>query len=115
MSERGSQDRSRRPYGPAILTALALLALGCPATPPGAETSPGPTAPGEVVSEPEQQACGEPRPELCVQLYDPVCAQRDTGVRCVTTPCDSTEPREYPNGCEACRDAKVLSYAPGPC
>jgi len=61
------------------------------------------------------QACEDPRPELCAQLYEPVCADRDTGVRCVTTPCDSTERREYPNACDACRDPRVLSYVLGPC
>ena len=59
--------------------------------------------------------CTDPRPQMCVQIYRPVCAERDNGVRCVTTPCDSTDPREYPNSCEACRDPLVYSWVPGPC
>jgi len=85
---------------------LALLCLGCAAD---AENA------GDPPADDVHHACESPRPELCAQLYDPVCAQRDTGVRCVTTPCDSTEPREYPNACEACADPKVLSYTRGPC
>lgn len=59
--------------------------------------------------------CEEPRPEMCTQHYDPVCAQRDTGIRCVTTPCDSSEWRRYGNACMACADEKVYGYRPGDC
>jgi len=99
----------------AWLLGLTLLAAGCPSAPgesvpPKApDTSRAPSEAGEVAG------CPEPRPEVCIQIYDPVCAQRDNGVRCVTTPCDSTDPREYPNGCEACRDPLVVSYVPGRC
>lgn len=99
----------------AWLLCSALLAAGCPSAsresePPSLpRDSRAPSEAGEVA------ACPEPRPEVCIQIYDPVCAQRDNGVRCVTTPCDSTDPREYPNGCEACRDPLVVSYVAGPC
>ena len=86
--------------------AITLLGMACP------------SAPGSLDPATEERAsrtCDEPRPEMCAQMYDPVCAQRDTGVRCVTTPCESSEAREYPNACEACRDPKVISYVPGPC
>ena len=86
--------------------AIAFLCAGCAADADVPKAPPSEEAP---------RACEAPRPEMCAQLYDPVCAQRDTGVRCVTTPCDSAEPREYPNACEACADPKVLSYKPGPC
>jgi hypothetical protein len=59
--------------------------------------------------------CREPRPEMCTQHYDPVCATRDNGVRCVTTPCDSTETATYSNGCMACADPDVFSYVEGAC
>ena len=59
--------------------------------------------------------CKEPRPEVCIQQYDPVCAVKDTGVRCVTTPCPSTENATYPNACMACADSKVSAYTPGEC
>jgi len=54
--------------------------------------------------------CKELRPEICTQEYIPVCATRDTGIRCITTPCPSTEKVTYPNACTACADTKVYSY-----
>jgi len=59
--------------------------------------------------------CHDPRPEMCTQEYRPVCATRDNGVRCVTTPCDSTENATYPNGCTACADPDVYYFRPGAC
>ena len=89
-----------------LALSIALLVLGC-----ANAASDGETPPEEATV----RGCEEPRPEVCAQLYDPVCAERDNGVRCVTTPCDSTDPREYSNACEACRDPKVVSYVPGRC
>jgi hypothetical protein len=59
--------------------------------------------------------CTNPRPEMCTMDYRPVCATKDTGVRCVTEPCDSTEMVTYSNGCSACSDPAVLSYVPDEC
>lgn len=64
---------------------------------------------------PSPIACSDPRPEMCTMEYRPVCATRDTGVRCVTTPCPSTDERTYSNACSACADAAVLSYVPDEC
>lgn len=52
---------------------------------------------------------------MCTREYFPVCATRDTGVRCVTTPCPSSEEKTYSNGCTACSDVKVLEYRLGAC
>ncbi|MCK4840009.1 MAG: hypothetical protein KAS94_14490 [Desulfobulbaceae bacterium] len=60
-------------------------------------------------------ACTDPRPQICTQDYTPVCATRDTGIRCVTTPCPATEDITYSNGCSACSDKNVISYRPGSC
>ena len=60
-------------------------------------------------------ACASPRPEVCTYDYQPVCAQRDTGVRCIKQPCASSEPVTMSNGCSACSDAKVLGYRAGAC
>jgi hypothetical protein len=90
----------------AIGIALSCLCLACPSAPRASDGAP---------VEPQSQACEDPRPEICAQIYEPVCAERDTGIRCVKAPCDSTERREYPNACAACRDPKVHSYTPGPC
>jgi len=79
--------------------ALALVAIACTS---GA-------APPDVIT------CEDPRPQMCTREYMPVCALRDTGVRCVTTPCPSTEQAEYANGCEACSDPKVIEWRTGSC
>lgn len=59
--------------------------------------------------------CETPRPEFCTREYRPVCGLRDTGVRCVTEPCPSTESKTYGNACDACADETVLGYAEGAC
>ncbi len=59
--------------------------------------------------------CPEQRPQICTREYMPVCATRDTGVRCVTTPCPSSEQKTYSNGCEACADKKVLGHIANAC
>ena len=57
--------------------------------------------------------CSTPRPEICYELYQPVCATRDNGVRCVTTPCPSTEVATYSNDCKACADPAVQGFVSG--
>ena len=59
--------------------------------------------------------CPEKRPEMCTHLYKPVCAEVDNGVRCVTTPCNSTDKKDYGNSCAACADPKVAGHWPVPC
>ncbi len=57
--------------------------------------------------------CSTPRPEICYELYQPVCATRDSGLRCVTTPCPATEIVAYANDCKACADPAVLGFVNG--
>lgn len=59
--------------------------------------------------------CSDPRPEACTMQYDPVCADKDNGIRCITTPCPSTDKVTYGNGCSACGDKDVYGYIPGEC
>ena len=59
--------------------------------------------------------CEKTRPNICTMDYRPVCATRDNGIRCVTTPCLSTETATYSNGCSACADSKVLYYVTEEC
>ena len=72
--------------------------------------------PNNPFKEPESTVmCKDPRPEFCTREYRPVCAKKDTGTRCVTTPCLSSEEVTYPNACVACSDSKVFSHTAGAC
>jgi hypothetical protein len=86
-----------------LLAIVAALGLACSRTPEEA-----PTAPAYF-------ECVVPRPEVCTKEWRPVCGLRDTGVRCVTGPCDSWEAKTYGNACTACADAEVQGWRPGEC
>jgi hypothetical protein len=60
-------------------------------------------------------SCPEQRPEACIQIFQPVCALVDTGVRCVTSPCPTEEWQTRGNSCTACSDAQVIGYIEGEC
>ncbi len=59
--------------------------------------------------------CPDERSKVCTREFNPVCAKRDTGVRCVTTPCPSTEWVTKGNPCSACSDASIEGYIMGEC
>ena len=59
--------------------------------------------------------CPEVRPEMCTQMYDPVCGLMDSGIRCITTPCPSVIHKTFGNACTACSDEKVTGYVDGEC
>ena len=48
--------------------------------------------------------CVDPRPQICTQEYNPVCATLQDG---------ST--MTYASGCTACSDVKVVAHTPGKC
>jgi hypothetical protein len=87
---------------------LGLVLAGCATTAPGAGGTPSP-APSTPM------ACATPRPDVCTMEYAPVCATRDTGIRCITAPCPSSETKTYSNACSACTDPKVSQYVKGAC
>jgi predicted methyltransferase len=64
---------------------------------------------------PLASACGAPRPTECSEFPEPVCAQVDTGIRCIKAPCDSSENKTFKNACQACREPNVLNYERGAC
>jgi hypothetical protein len=83
---------------------------------PKPETTKPESSTAEVVpAEQEMIICQTPRPQVCTLNYLPVCAERDTGIRCITAPCPSTERKTYSNACSACADLKVLGYRPAKC
>ena len=59
--------------------------------------------------------CPDNRPEVCTQIYQPVCGLVDTGIRCITTPCPSAEYKTFGNACTACSDKNVTGYSEGEC
>lgn len=70
------------------------LRPGPPPLPAGAAAAPS----GDVV------ACDEPRPRVCTQEVDPVCALHWSGAR-----------RTFANACTACSDPANVSHSPGAC
>ncbi len=52
----------------------------------------------------EMAACTEPRPQVCTQDYQPVCAVLQDGSL-----------KTYSNGCSACSDPAVTGYREGTC
>ena len=90
---------------------LTLLLAAC-AQAPVASTPPSTDPPKQ---ENKSVACTDPRPQVCTQIYAPVCATRDTGVRCIKAPCPSEEQVTKSSSCNACSDPKVISYVQGEC
>jgi hypothetical protein len=90
----------------AILAAPLCMGAGC---------GPPRSAPSALESARDTVECVDPRSPICTQDYRPVCGLRDTGIRCVTTPCDSTEWKTYSNACSACSDPSVERHRPGAC
>src|SRR6478735_8096386 len=95
------------------LPLIALLAACSQA--PVASQPPPPASDPPVTTKNEPVMCKEPRPEVCTMIYQPVCATRDTGVRCIRAPCPSEEQVTKSSGCNACSDEKVISYVEGEC
>lgn len=88
-----------------LVIIMCCYVAGCAASSPKASSA-------ELVLE---VRCEEPRPQICTQEYVPVCGLRDTGIRCITTPCDSTEWKTYSNACVACGDLAVFGYRQNQC
>lgn len=72
-----------------------------------------PDMPGEPAQETEFQQC-ETKTDVCTREYRPVCAEVDTGIRCITEPCPSSQWETFSNDCTAC-NKDVLKYMEGAC
>ena len=57
-----------------------------------------------VVSDGDQIACTDPRPQVCTMDYTPHCAQLKNG-----------QEKTYSNACSACADVNVASYRVSAC
>lgn len=96
-----------------ILSAAVMLlaySLSGHSRPEGREASVSGTA-----SHPDYTECQEPRPEICYEIFAPVCATRNTDRRCLTQPCPQTEQVTFSNDCTACADSHVQGYSEGEC
>jgi hypothetical protein len=99
-------------HAPRLFLALALALLaGCAGTPVAETPPPSTPAPAPIVD----TACPATRPEMCTMEYNPVCATRDTGIRCITAPCPSSERKTYSTACTACADHQVSGWTKGAC
>jgi hypothetical protein len=53
---------------------------------------------------PTTNMCREPRPQMCMEIYQPVCGIRKDHTR-----------KTFPNSCHACADPDVVHFIPGAC
>lgn len=65
-------------------------------------TAPKPAPPGALL--PGEQACTNPRPEVCTMEYRPVCGTDLNGKK-----------MEFSNECSACLNVDVVSWEEGLC
>ena len=93
----------------ALITVL-IIAFGCQS-----HTKKDSAVIVEPTKSVELNICNDPRPQMCTREYRPVCADVDTGVRCIKAPCPSTKRKTYSNACTACSDSKVYGYTLGVC
>lgn len=92
-----------------------LLLAGCASAQGDQQNAQSDQQPKADAYNSELIACPSTRPEVCTFEFQPVCARKDTKIRCVTTPCPSEELVTYGNACSACSDPQVYGYIPGPC
>ena len=78
---------------------LALAVL------PGVAESPRPLA-DRLITRADVVRCTVPRPEICYEIFRPVCAARNTRGKLL-------EQVSYPNDCKACADPSVVGFMGG--
>lgn len=117
-TRRASPDDSSGTYVAQPVTEAGTPSTKAESAPPTESAPPPPAALPE--SEPAEEdsrytTCPTRRAEMCTKEYRPVCADVDTGIRCIRAPCPSIEKKTYGNACSACADPKVIGHRPGPC
>jgi hypothetical protein len=75
----------------------------------------GDTSVSTPLPTPAYITCREPRPEICYEIYAPVCATRANNAHCLTQPCPPAEQVTFSNDCTACADNHVQGYIEGEC
>ncbi len=54
--------------------------------------------------------CKDPRPEICYEVFNPVCAVRNTPKHCLAEPC--LPQQTFANDCKACAEPDVIGFRP---
>jgi len=104
------------------------VTVGSNDAPPAATDKPKedkPTGPEEAPPPEEAAPAGRLALQQCPDAYrkvkncsteaKKVCAEVDTGIRCVRAPCPSTAQQTYDNPCLACMNSNVRGYWPMSC
>ncbi len=97
-----------------VLLGVVIFVVACtPVAKPVTHKAKTPKLPSPPL--PLYVECKTPRPEACTHQYQPVCANKDTGIRCFKAPCPAVKKVAYGNACGACADKKVYGYTAGAC
>ncbi|HPE60472.1 MAG TPA: hypothetical protein PLB10_09045 [Thiolinea sp.] len=91
--------RTRLVLGGLLGAVLALAVL------PGVAESPRPLA-DRLIDRADFVRCTAPRPEICYEIFLPVCAARNGRGNLL-------EQVSYPNDCKACADPAVIGFTGG--
>lgn len=82
----------------------ALISRGLGITVLGVALMAGASAWAQTAPPATSVECRDPRPQICPQIYQPVCAKKRDG-----------KSQTFGNGCTACANAEVVAHQPGPC
>lgn len=82
-----------------LLVAAAVIVLSSSCSRSVAQNPPVQTSPAQ-----EGAICTEPRPQMCYEIYQPVCGYTAEGAS-----------KTYGNSCQACAHAEVVRYTQDAC
>jgi hypothetical protein len=101
-----------------LIATVATVLIAC-----GASIAPGPSVIDKPAPSPIQLSketmCGDLRPDMCTQQYDPVCGTSfeptvcKPGMSCAAVMIPKK--KTYSNSCTACSNPKVQSHTKGQC
>jgi hypothetical protein len=95
------QAGKMRIFALTILTAMACVA--CNSSDGGTSSTTAPAS-GSSGASSTATTCTDPRPQMCMEIYMPVCGTDKSGAQ-----------RTYANSCHACADKDAVSFVKGKC